>query len=184
MSHPFTPSTMRHETDPVHCDAASIAIRRAETADIPALLAIEEQSFPTDRMTPRNFRYAIHKAKGMVLVADCQGRAAAYGVVAFRTGSLAARLTSFAVDPGRRNLGIARRLLAGLEEGAAVHGCTGMRLEVRADNLAALRLYASAGYRRFAVRPDYYEDGMTALRLEKAFATAHQPNEGGKPSQA
>ncbi|WP_049976119.1 hypothetical protein [Azospirillum sp. B506] len=60
---------MLHESHSVHCDAAHIEIRRAETADIPALMAIEEQSFATDRMTQRNFRYAILKAKGVVLVA-------------------------------------------------------------------------------------------------------------------
>ncbi|MBK1841742.1 GNAT family N-acetyltransferase [Azospirillum sp. YIM B02556] len=163
---------MLHETDPVHCDATCIGIRRAETADIPALLAIEERSFATDRMTQRNFRYAIRKAKGVVLAAYRQGQnlertPIAYGVVGFHAGTRFARLTSFAVAPGARGLGIGRRLLAALEEAAAVHGCSGMRLEVRADNAAAIALYTTAGYRSFAVHPGYYEDDMAALRLEK-----------------
>nr|WP_295833776.1 N-acetyltransferase [uncultured Azospirillum sp.] len=163
---------MLHESDPVHCNATCITIRRAETADIAALLAIEERSFPTDRMTQRNFRYAIRKAKGVVLVAyrqvpDVQGPPLAYGVVGFHAGTRFARLTSFAVAPGSRGLGIGRRLLAALEEEAAAHGCHGMRLEVRADNAAAIALYSATGYRRFAEYPDYYEDGMAALRLEK-----------------
>jgi ribosomal protein S18 acetylase RimI-like enzyme len=163
---------MLHESDPVHCDAACIAVRRAEMADIPALLAIEERSFPTDRMTQRNFRYAIRKAKGVVLLAyrqvpEVQGPPLAYGVVGFHAGTRFARLTSFAVTPGNRGQGIGRRLLAVLEKEAAAHGCSGMRLEVRADNAAAIALYTAAGYRRFADYPDYYEDGMAALRLEK-----------------
>ena len=141
-------------------------------ADIPALLAIEERSFPTDRMTQRNFRYAIRKAKGVVLVAyrqvpEVQGPPLAYGVVGFHAGTRFARLTSFAVTPGNRGQGIGRRLLAVLEKEASAHGCSGMRLEVRADNAAAIALYTAAGYRRFADYPDYYEDGMAALRLEK-----------------
>jgi ribosomal protein S18 acetylase RimI-like enzyme len=169
---------MLHESDPVHCDATCIGIRHAETADIPALLAIEEQSFPTDRMTQRNFRYAILKAKGVVLVAyrqvpNVQGpplayRSSAYGVVGFHAGTPFARLTSFAVAPGDRGQGIGRRLLTALEQAAADHGGRGMRLEVRADNAAAIALYTAAGYRRFAEYADYYEDGMAALRLEKA----------------
>ncbi len=178
---------MRHEIDPVHCDAACIVIRRATVADIPTLLAIEEQSFATDRMTRRNFRYAILKAKGVVLVADCQvgdwsgdrsndcpsdigSRPAAYGVLGFHAGTPLARLTSFAVEPGCRGRGIARRLLSALEDAAAAHGCSGLRLEVRADNAAAIALYTAAGYRRFAVYPAYYEDDMAALRLEKPLA--------------
>ncbi|CAO3422898.1 GNAT family N-acetyltransferase [Azospirillum endophyticum] len=163
---------MLHETDSVHCDATCIGIRRAETADIPGLLAIEEHSFATDRMTPRNFRYAIRKAKGVVLVAYRQGSslestAIAYGVVSFHAGTRFARLTSFAVAPGNRGRGIGRRLLAALEAAAALHGCSGMRLEVRADNQAAIALYTRAGYRSFAIYPGYYEDDMAALRLEK-----------------
>ncbi|WP_083897161.1 GNAT family N-acetyltransferase [Azospirillum sp. B506] len=69
--------------------------------------------------------------------------------------------------PGNRGLGIGRRLLTALETAAATTGCRGMRLEVRADNAAAIALYTAAGYRRFAIYPDYYEDGMAAFRLEK-----------------
>ncbi|PWC32439.1 N-acetyltransferase [Azospirillum sp. TSO35-2] len=158
---------MRHEIDPVHCDAASAGLRPAEASDIPALLAIEEQCFPTDRMTRRNFRYAILQAKGVVLVADCQGCPAAYGVVGFHAGTRLARLTSFAVDPAHRGQGVARRLLAALEDAAAAHGCRAMRLEVRQDNAAAIGLYTAAGYRCFDTYPAYYEDDMAALRLEK-----------------
>ena len=160
---------MLHESDPVHCDAACIGIRQAEMADIPTLLAIEERSFPTDRMTRRNFRYAIRQAKGVVLVAyhqvpNVQGPPlacgpTAYGVVGFHAGTPFARLTSFAVAPGDRGQGIGRRLLTALEQAAADHGCHGMRLEVRADNAAAIALYTAAGYRRFAEYADYYEDG-------------------------
>lgn len=174
---------MRHEIDPVHCDAACIVIRRATATDISALLAIEEQSFATDRMTRRNFRYAILKAKGVVLVAERQvddrsgdcppdrgSRPVAYGVLGFHAGTPFARLTSFAVESDSRGRGIARRLLSALEDAAAAHGCAGMRLEVRADNAAAIALYAAAGFRRFAVYPAYYEDDMAALRLEKPLA--------------
>lgn len=171
---------MRHEIVPVHCDATRIGIRRAEPADIPALLAIEEQSFATDRMTRRNFRYAILKAKGVVLVADCgppdvARQAVAYGVVAVHAGTGFARLTSFAVAPSHRGRGIARRLLPALEGAATARGATALRLEVRADNAAAIALYTAAGYRRFAVYPAYYEDDMAALRLEKALAPSYPP---------
>ena len=53
-------------------------------------------------------------------------------------------------------------------EAARAQGCDRLRLEVRADNGAGIRLYQRRGYTRFAVRPDYYEDGMEAWRYERA----------------
>jgi ribosomal protein S18 acetylase RimI-like enzyme len=38
---------------------------------------------------------------------------------------------------------------------------------VRRDNSAAIRLYAALGYAPIGVYPDYYADGMEALRLER-----------------
>lgn len=69
-----------------------------------------------------------------------------------------------------RGRGIARALLAAVEQAARGAGLQALRLEVRADNSAAIRLYRDAGYRQFAVRKDYYEDGAAALRLEKPLA--------------
>ncbi|MBP2227476.1 ribosomal-protein-alanine acetyltransferase [Azospirillum agricola] len=135
--------------------------------DIPALLAIEDLCFPTDRMSRRNFRYAITHAKGAFLVAERAGRVAGYGVVGFHAGTRIGRLTSFAVDPGCRRLGIARRLLAALEDAARGHGCRAIRLEVRRDNTPAIALYTRTGYGVFGLYLQYYEDDMAALRLEK-----------------
>ncbi|WP_449231649.1 GNAT family N-acetyltransferase [Azospirillum doebereinerae] len=165
-----TPPTMRHEIDPVHCAATKIAFRRAAVADIPALLVIEELCFPTDRMTRRNFRYAIVQAKGVVLVATVDGEVAGYGVLGFHARTRIGRLTSFALHPDHRGAGIGRRLLAALEDAAAAHGCGSIRLEVRRDNAAAIGLYNGAGYALFGVYHDYYEDDMAALRLEKPLA--------------
>ncbi len=161
-------ATMRHEIDPVHCAATVLSFRRALLADIPALMAIEDRSFPTDRMDRRNFRYAITRLKGCFLVAETDGRVTGYGLVAFHAGTRIARLTSFAVDPERRRHGIARRLLAALESAASAHGCRSIRLEVRRDNTPAIALYTRTGYGVFGLYLDYYADGMAALRLEKS----------------
>ncbi|MBI2779202.1 MAG: GNAT family N-acetyltransferase [Gammaproteobacteria bacterium] len=54
---------------------------------------------------------------------------------------------SLVVDPACQGRGIARGLLEAAEQAAAAKGCITMRLEVRADNEAAIRLYCKAGYR-------------------------------------
>ncbi len=122
-------------------------------------------------MSPRNFRYAITRAKAAFLVAVRDGRVAGYGLVAFHAGTRISRIFSFAVDPGCRRSGIARTLLAALEAEAAARGCRSVRLEVRDDNQAAIALYSGSGYVRFGIYPGYYEDDRTALRLEKLLPT-------------
>lgn len=148
----------------------AVSIHPARLADLPSLLEIEERCFPLDRMTRRNFHYALTRAKATTLVAGVAGRAVGYALVGYHAATDIARVYSFAVDPDFRGRGVARRLLHEIEAAAAAHGSRRMRLEVRADNHVALGLYLSGSYREFAVYRDYYEDGMTALRLEKQLA--------------
>ncbi|MBY0422636.1 MAG: hypothetical protein K2Q06_10050 [Parvularculaceae bacterium] len=42
-----------------------------------------------------------------------------------------------------------------------------LRLEVRRSNAAACRLYESAGFGVIGLKPAYYDDGETALKMEK-----------------
>jgi len=53
------------------------------------------------------------------------------------------------------------------EETALDGGCAIMRLEVRRDNTASLALFRGGGYRDLGVYPEYYEDAMDAIRLER-----------------
>ncbi|WP_353859537.1 ribosomal protein S18-alanine N-acetyltransferase [Azospirillum formosense] len=146
---------------------ATILLRQAQPADIPALLAIEERCFATDRLTRRSFQYLLTKAKATGLVEVHSGAVVGYALVSFHSGTSLARLYSFAVDPDHRGRGVAKRLLAAAEQAARSRDCIYLRLEVRRDNAPAIDLYKKAGYREFGVYTDYYEDHMEALRLEK-----------------
>ncbi len=99
-----------------------------------------------------------------------------YAMLLFNTGTSLARLYSVAVDPASRGLGIGAVLLGASEEAAREHDCVSMRLEVRSDNEAAIRLYDKSGYRRFGVIEDYYEDHQAALRFEKFLIPHLEPN--------
>ncbi|MGQ9370810.1 ribosomal protein S18-alanine N-acetyltransferase [Azospirillum sp. A39] len=152
---------------PACAPAASPQLRRAQPSDIPALLAIEERCFVTDRLSRRSFQYLLTRANAATLVEIHDGAVAGYAMILFHAGTLLARLYSFAVDPAFRGRGVGRRLLAAAEQEARGHECIYVRLEVRRDNAAAIALYKDAGYREFGVYSDYYEDHMEALRLEK-----------------
>lgn len=148
--------------------SAAPAVTPATLADLDALVALEEGAFAADRATRRALRHAILAPGITVLTTRQDGALTGAALIERRRGSRIARLTSIAVDPAHLGAGIGRRLLEAVEAEALAQGRDRLRLEVRAGNAAAIRLYERAGYRRFAVVPDYYEDGAPAWRYEKA----------------
>ncbi len=146
---------------------ATITVRPAGLDDLAALVAIEASAFDCDRLDRRGLRYHILSKTAQMLVLCTRERIVGYCLVGFRKGATRARLYTLALDPAARERGFGRALLGAAERTAKARGATCLRLEVRMDNMRALRLYEMAGYRRFDVMPGYYEDGGTALRLEK-----------------
>jgi [ribosomal protein S18]-alanine N-acetyltransferase len=65
-------------------------------------------------------------------------------------------LLTLAVEPAARRQGLGRALLARFGAEAAAAGATRAFLEVAVDNLPAIGLYASAGYREAGRRRGYY----------------------------
>ena len=151
-------------------DAPSIRIRRAVAADLPALVALENASFATDRMSARQYQRHVLGSGAGVLVATRAGHIIGAVVVFFHVAYRIARLYSIAVASGARGIGLGGRLLAAAERAAREHGSKSMRLEVRASNAAARRLYETRGYAPFATRAAYYEDGEDAVRYEKTLS--------------
>ena len=145
----------------------NLLFRKATPHDLKSLLVLEEQCFTYDRLTARSFRWMISRAHASLIVAQAGGQLMGYCLVLFRRGTSLARLYSIAIASHSRGLGLGKQLLDQAQESARAHECTCLRLEVRPDNPVALSLYERNGYRRFAVVPDYYEDHVHALRLEK-----------------
>jgi ribosomal-protein-alanine acetyltransferase len=148
----------------------TLAARRARLDDVVALEAFETRVFPGDCLSRRSFRYYVATKTAIMRVMKQGGAIAAYSLVAFRKGSKSARLYSIAVDPAFEGQGLGRALLKTCEKDARAHGCETLRLEVRIDNQRAIALYEKNGYSRFDEIEDYYEDGATAIRLEKGLS--------------
>ena len=146
---------------------AAFRIRRASPMDLPALLALEGSAFTTDHLSPRQYRQHLVSPNALVLVAADESGVLGTALVFFRRESDLARLYSIAVAHDARGRGVGEALLAAVEQAALRRGARRMRLEVRQDNAAAMRLYERGGYTRFAERPGYYEDGGHAWRYEK-----------------
>jgi ribosomal protein S18 acetylase RimI-like enzyme len=145
-------------------------LRHATLDDIPALLAIENQCFSTDRLSRRSFRHLLTRGNAVTLVDEYDNRIRGYVLLLFSRGTSMARLYSIAVHPEQARHGIGDRLLEAAEAAALEQDCVSMRLEVRRDNPASLTLFRRHGYRQFEEVLDYYEDHMAALRFEKRLA--------------
>jgi len=142
-------------------------LRAARPSDIDALVALENRSFASDRLSRRSLRQLIVSPSALVLVGTCGDRLAGALVLLFRAGTRNVRLYSLAVSAEYRGQGLATRLLVQGEELAAARGARIIRLEVRPSNRAAKRLYRGQGFHHFETTPNYYEDGAAADRLAK-----------------
>ncbi len=90
----------------------------------------------------------------------------------YRHRAAIARLHSLAVDPAAQGGGAGRSLLRAAERGAVGRGARILRLAVRTDNAAAIRLYKASGYQELRTEIAYYADGMSASTMEKNLAEA------------
>jgi ribosomal-protein-alanine acetyltransferase len=157
-----------------------IILREALETDLDALGGIEASVFASDRLSRRSMRRFLESESDCFLVAEHEGKAAGYAIFFMHRGTSLSRLYSIAVSPAFQGRGIAAALLTEGERIAASHERIYMRLEVRKDNVAAIRLYEKLGYRQFGLYEDYYEDHQDALRFQKR--VLHYPF--GKTQQA
>ncbi|WP_417664945.1 peptidase C39 family protein [Pseudidiomarina sp.] len=144
-----------------------IELVAANRNDLDELEQLEIRSFVTDRISRRSFKRFIDQHIGDFRVAKFEGRVVGYFIVLYRQATELARLYSLAVDPEFRRCGIGRMLLDAAETAADEKHCLFMRLEVKIDNFAALKMYHHAGYYDMEIRPEYYEDDSDALVLQK-----------------
>jgi ribosomal protein S18 acetylase RimI-like enzyme len=146
---------------------AGVTIRPGEAGDVDALVAIENEVFPTDRLEARALRRSLRSPTISVLTAVQDGRPVGYALLHRRRASSIVQLASIAVAPAAGGRGLGGKLLEAAEREAARHGAQRIRLEARPDNEPARALYHRAGYRRLDVVDEYYSDGTAAWRYEK-----------------
>lgn len=152
-------------------------VRRAELSDLDDLVALELASFDGDRLSRAQYRRHLDSDSARVLVASAgPRRLLGSAVVFFRKRSQVARLYSIATHPAARGQGVGSALLGAVEQLALRHRCTTVRLEVRADNTGAARLYERHDYRRLEALPGYYEDGGDGWRYGKLLGASAKPN--------
>ncbi len=135
-------------------------------ADLARVVEIAQASLP-EAWTADGFASELDKATSVCLVSGDP-------VMAFALASIVSdelEVLSIAVDAHTRRSGTGRALLAALLDLGRARGVSRCFLEVRANNHAAIALYAGAGFARSGLRARYYADGEDALLMASALAT-------------
>jgi ribosomal-protein-alanine N-acetyltransferase len=145
-------------------------IRRAAVSDIPAITAIENESF-ADPWDQSVFLEALNYYSSTCFVAVCDGAVAGFVVGALEdTGeNIYGHLCNLGVNPRYRRRGVGKLLVRRAEHQFALELASGVQLEVRVSNTAAQQFYRRLGYREVFGIERYYSNGEEALVMMKWF---------------
>jgi [ribosomal protein S18]-alanine N-acetyltransferase len=115
------------------------------------------------RYTPPRMAALIRDPETVALVACDGARIQGLAVMQFRDES--AHLSLLCVQPAQQRRGIGTRLHDWLVASARVAGIASIRLELRADNAAALAFYQRLGFAETQWVSDYYDGQVAARRM-------------------
>lgn len=142
---------------------------RSRPADATGIAALEEAIFPD----PWDYRSVVDliSTDGSMCFTAREGER----VVAYVIGRLIApegEIYRVAVDPDYRRRGIAYRLLDYAAKTSRGKGLESLFLEVRSQNLPAIKLYTAYGFREIGRRRGYYknptDDAIIMLKASRA----------------
>ncbi|HZM44890.1 MAG TPA: ribosomal protein S18-alanine N-acetyltransferase [Burkholderiales bacterium] len=144
--------------------------RRMTASDLDAVIAIEESIYEHP-WTPGNFSDSLSAGYHCWIV-ECGGDIAGYTVVT--VAAKEAHLLNLSIAGPLQRRGLGRELLSFVLKLARDYAARAIVLEVRPSNVAALALYAAAGFAEIGVRKGYYPAGegredavVLALSLEE-----------------
>lgn len=135
-------------------------IRPMKWWDLEQVLTIENEVFGPTAWTPESYWGELARDDRYYLVAD-QAGVEAYGGLWLVPPD--ADVQTIAVSASAQGRGLGRVLLEALLAHAKAAGCRRVQLEVKADNVSAIRLYEASGFRHVRVRQRYYPDFTDAL---------------------
>ncbi len=141
----------------------NLQIIMAQLSDLDDIQKIENLSFNSDGFSRRQFSYLIKNANSVFFVVKEAGNVLANLILLKRSGSAKLRMYSLAVHPNSRGKGIAHLLIEKTKSYAKEIGCNQIYLEVRTDNLIAIKLYQKEGFSKSGIKNKFYSDGCDAI---------------------
>lgn len=144
-----------------------MTIRPATPADLDAIMAIENASFPTDAWSSQAMSVELVTEYSHYVVDEDDDAVIGYAGLRSIRGSADADIQTIALLDARRGEGRGRAMLRTLLAEASARGAREVFLEVRADNPAAEGLYLSEGFEEIGRRPRYYQpDDVDAIVMK------------------
>lgn len=143
-------------------------LRPMTEADLPAVMAIEQATFPLDAWSEGMMRgeLADMPRSRHYVVAEIDGAIVAYAGLAVAADQ--ADVQTIAVLDKHRRTGIGGAMLTELLAEAGRRGAREIFLEVRADNPQAQAVYRHFGFEEIGIRRRYYDDGTDALMMRRS----------------
>ena len=139
-------------------------------ADLAEVLAIEVDLFPIDAWTEELFLGELAEVLNSRDVAVAILDSEIVGYASFRYVGKQGDVNTIAVSKDQQGKGIGTALMDWLESQATLRNVREIFLEVRSDNEAAMKMYASRGYERIDVRRNYYGNTIDANIMRKRVA--------------
>jgi len=136
----------------------AVAIEDASTRHLIRLHEIETECFEKEAFTRQEIAYLLTDYNSVGLVAKINGTIIGFiiGRMYAAKKSLMGHILTIDVSPAHRREGIAQRLLQEIEKIFKDKGVKECHLEVREDNVAALKLYQKLGYVKVETLKNYY----------------------------
>ncbi|MEO3885983.1 ribosomal protein S18-alanine N-acetyltransferase [Nonomuraea sp. B5E05] len=136
-------------------------------ADLPAVMAIEQATFPLDAWSEGMMRgeLADMPRTRHYVVALVDSEIVAYAGLAAAADQ--ADVQTIAVLEKHQGTGIGSAMLTELLAEAQRRGAREIFLEVRADNARAQMVYRHFGFEEIGTRRRYYDDGTDAIMMRR-----------------
>ncbi|MEM2971356.1 MAG: ribosomal protein S18-alanine N-acetyltransferase [Candidatus Bathyarchaeia archaeon] len=136
----------------------SLVIEDASIQQLDRLYEIEMECFKEEAFKKQQIASLLTNYNSISLVAKMNGEIVGFiiGVIYFERNSLVGHILTIDVSPKHRRKGVAQSLLQEIEKIFMEKGVKSCHLEVREDNIAALRLYQKLGYKKVAKIKGYY----------------------------
>jgi len=135
-----------------------ITIEDASIRHLDRLYEIETECFDREAFTKQQIARLLTDYDSVGLVAKVNSEIVGFiiGTIFLERNSLTGHILTIDISPIHRRKGTAQKLLQKIEKIFKEKGVKACRLEVREDNIAALRLYQKLGYKKVAKLKNYY----------------------------
>lgn len=144
-----------------------MSIRPMQISDLPKVLEIEQDLFPSDAWTEQLFLSELAEVPGSRAVSVIEIAEQIIGYASLRFVGREGDVNTIAIAREFQGKGFGKLLLDWMLETAKLNGVKELFLDVRADNQAAIGLYQKEGFDQIDIRRKYYDHKIDALVMRK-----------------